>query len=210
MRHLEVDRLKEDLLDLYDKWDVLNALILDKLVLVEESLNKFKSVEEDLGEVSDSLKTEVNHLYLKMTRNNRDSGISDGSELRLDKGIEKQTENIENIKKTIMGLKKNFPGTSLQIKPFLSALKESSNQLGDLKSFVLIQSSRKPSAQMIAINNVISSGDLRFVKLWKMITSILLFLLILAVSLTPDCCENSNSLYLLLPSITFTSCLRPI
>ena len=87
MRHLEVDRLKEDLLDLYDKWDVLNALILDKLVLVEESLNKFKSVEEDLGKVSDFLKTEVNHLYLKMTRNNRDSGISDGSELRLDKGI---------------------------------------------------------------------------------------------------------------------------
>ena len=210
MRHLEVDRLKEDLLDLYDKWDVLNALILDKLVLVEESLNKFKSVEEDLGEVSDFLKTEVNHLYLKMTRNNRDSGISDGSELRLDKGIEKQTENIENIKKTIMDVKKNFPGTSLQIKPFLSALKESSNQLGDLKSFVLIQSSRKPSAQMIAINHVMSSGDLRFVKLWKMITSILLFLLILAVSLTPDCCENSNSLYLLLPSITFTSCLRPI
>ena len=206
MRHLEVDKVKEELVEVYEKWDRISVTVAKKLLMVEESIIKVKKIETDLDGVSRFLRKESKTLV----ENFYDSGISDVGDLS--NNIKVQEEKIESINKSIAEVKDKFPRRSLSFGQLLSVLKESNCQLRCLKVL-----SEKKSIQptITTLTNDHCSKDnkkrfcSKFMKYWKMITVLLCMVIMVSILVSPNCCEYSNSWYLLLPSITYTSGPRP-
>ena len=206
LRHLEVDRVKEDLVEVYEKWDGISITVAKKVVIAEESITKIKNVETYLGGVSKFLMEESKILV----ENIHDSGISDVGDNKLSNNIKKQEEKLKTINKTIDDVQESFPSKSLNFGQVLSVLKESNSQLKFLKSIAKKKQSKPSSStDQYKLKDSQKSFCSKFMKYWKIMTFFLCMMMMISMLLTPNCCEHSNSWYLLLPSITYTSGPRP-
>ena len=201
-----MDRVKEDLIFLYQHWEKLNVLILDKLDVVEESAVKMRDVEEGLGDVCVFLKTEVNQLMERVT--NPDSGISDASDQRLDKEIKTKERTLAGVQTSLFDVQKTFPASSSHMESVVTALKESKAQISDLNTIVRVRK-RSGNVQVVPTKSK-NAFVTRFFKIWKLMSSFLFFIFLFSILFSPNCCEHSNSLYLLIPGISYSNGLRPI
>ena len=206
MRHLEVDKVKEELVEVYEKWDRISVTVAKKVVMVEESIIKVKKIETDLDGVGRFLRKESKTLV----ENFYDSGISDVGDLS--NNIKVQEEKIESINKSIAEVKDKFPRRSLSFCQVLSVLKESNSQLKCLK---VLSEKKFIQPPITTVTNSHCPKDTKkrfcskFMKYWKMMTVLLCMVIMVSILVSPNCCEYSNSWYLLLPSITYTSGPRP-
>ena len=210
IKHLETDRMKEDLVEVYEAWDEVSLLVSERLARLEDTGTKMRMMETGLEEVSRFLTKETGSIMKRMTAT--DSGVSDGSDLRLDteKRIQEQEENIRNMKETITVITKSQPSSSFKMSSIIKALSLSSNQLDQLKTITTA-----PKRTSVSNPTKIERGRhttwSTYLKYWRRMTFLLLLTLIVTtVFTTPSCCEHSNSMYLLLPSITYSSGMRPI
>ena len=98
LRHLEADRVKEDLVEVYEFWDEVSLMVSERLAQLEETESKLRTVEAGLEEVTKFLTQETGDLLERMTTT--DSGISDGSDMRLDQKIKEQEDIIMKMKES--------------------------------------------------------------------------------------------------------------
>merc|ERR1711874_910070 len=63
VKYLEVDRMKDDVVELYDTWDECIKFVTSKLAGAEESVKSISKIEKDLSELSDFLKKETKVLH---------------------------------------------------------------------------------------------------------------------------------------------------
>ena len=215
LKHLEADRVKEDLVEVYEAWDEVSLMVSERLARLEDTGNKLRTVEVGLEEVTKFLTKETGDLVERMTTT--DSGISDGSDLRLDKRIQEHEDTIMNMKETVTVITKNHSSSSFYMSNIIKALSLSSSQLNQLRSFT---TATKPVTGTKVLNPA-KKGRKRhqhqtyktwnkLVKYWRLLSFFLLITLFVSVLTMPHCCEHSNPLYLLLPTITYTSGMRPM
>ena len=203
MRHLEVDRVKEDVVELYEVWDKLSLELGDRLAAVEEAGARLRRAEAELGEVSRFLGREAGRLL-------EDSGYS-GSELRLDcEGLGEQQQRLAAVRRSVA----DTPASS-QVTSILAALGQSSLQLQQLSSLVADKTkSKRRSSKVTSTSTSLppprSPSWTKVSRYWWRMTLLLAMMILTSVLVTPNCCEYSNSLYLILPSITTTGGMRPI
>ena len=213
LRHLEADRVKEDLVEVYEFWDEVSLMVSERLAHLEDTESKLRTVEAGLEEVTKFLTQETGDLVERMTTT--DSGISDASDMRLDRKIQEQEDCILKMKKTVTVIKKTHSSSSFYMSNIIKALSLSSTQLNQLKS---ITSASKPGTNKSVLKTRKTGSHqhkrhikwYKLLKYWRLLTFFLLFALCVSVLTMPHCCEHSNSLYLLLPSITYTSGMRPM
>ena len=215
LKHLEADRVKEDLVEVYEAWDEVSLMVSERLARLEDTGNKLRTVEVGLEEVTKFLTQETGDLVERMTTT--DSGISDGSDLRLDKRIQEHEDTIMNMKETVTVITKNHSSSSFYISNIIKALSLSSSQLNQLRSFT---TATKPVTRTTVLNpgkkerkrhqhKTYKTWN-KLIKYWRLLSFFLLITLFVSVLTMPHCCEHSNPLYLLLPTITYTSGMRPM
>ena len=211
LKHLEADRVKEDLVEVYEAWDEVSIIVSERLARLEDTGNKLRTVELGLEEVTKFLTQETGDLVERMTTT--DSGISDGSDLRLDKRIQEHEDTIMNMKETVTVITKNHSSSSFYISNIIKALSLSSSQLNQLRSFT---TATKPATRTTVLNPAKKGRNKTYktwnklIKYWRLLSFFLLITLFVSVLTMPHCCEHSNPLYLLLPTITYTSGMRPM
>ena len=205
MRHLEVDRVKEEVVELYEVWDKLSLELGSRLAAVEEAGARLRRAEAELGEVSRFLGREAGRLL-------EDSGYS-GSELRLDcEGLGEQQQRLEAVRRSVAVA--DTPASS-QLTSILAALGQSSRQLQQLSSLVADKTKFKRRSSKVTTTSTSlppprSPSWSKVSRYWWRMTMLLAMMILTSVLITPNCCEYSNSLYLILPSITTTGGMRPI
>ena len=206
MRHLEVDRAKEDVVELYEVWDKLSLELGDRLAAVEEAGARLRRAEAELGEVSRFLGREAGRLL-------EDSGYS-GSELRLDcEGLGEQQQRLAAVRRSVADSVDT--AASSQVTSILAALGQSSLQLQQLSSLVADKTKSKRRSSKVTSSSTSlppprSPSWTKVSRYWWRMTLLLAIMILTSVLVTPNCCEYSNSLYLILPSITTTGGMRPI
>ena len=183
--HLECGRLKCDLVELYEKWEKINTLLKGKMMMLEEKDAieecEFKNVFNDEDEDG---KEGVMERY---TPSSHDSGISDS--------FEKHIFHLSGSRIVKLRKKKVFKEEKIETKlPSIDGPNLSVDKMPPTKNHI---TRRKNYLEKVF-------------KLWKYLSLFLFCILLLSVFCSPQCCENSNSLFLLLPSITYHSGPRPI
>lgn len=217
LKHLEADMVKEDLVEVYEAWDEVSLMVSERLARQEETGNKLRTVEAGLEEVTQFLTKETGDWVERRT--NTDSGISDGSDMRLDlnERIQKQEDAIMMMKETVTEISKNHTSSSFHLSDIIKALSLSSTQLNRLKT---IAAASKPLAGTSVIapaktgrkrhpSNTHKTGK-KMIKYWRLMSFFLLMTLFVSVLTMPYCCEHSNPIYNFLPRITYTSGMRPM
>ena len=195
--------MKEDVVELYEVWDKLSLELGDRLAAVEEAGARLRRAEAELGEVSRFLGREAGRLL-------EDSGYS-GSELRLDcEGLDEQQQRLAAVRRSVA----DTPASS-QVTSILAALGQSSLQLQQLSSLVADKTkSKRRSSKVTSTSTSLppprSPSWTKVSRYWWRMTLLLAMMILTSVFITPNCCEYSNSLYLILPSITTTGGMRPI
>ena len=193
-------------MELYEVWDKLSLELGSRLAAVEEAGARLRRAEAELGEVSRFLGREAGRLL-------EDSGYS-GSELRLDcEGLGEQQQRLEAVRRSVAVA--DTPASS-QLTSILAALGQSSRQLQQLSSLVADKTKLKrrsskvtpPSTTSLPLPR--SPSWSKVSRYWWRMTMLLAMMILTSVLITPNCCEYSNSLYLILPSITTTGGMRPI
>ena len=197
--------MKEEVVELYEVWDKLSLELGSRLAAVEEAGARLRRAEAELGEVSRFLGREAGRLL-------EDSGYS-GSELRLDcEGLGEQQQRLEAVRRSVAVA--DTPASS-QLTSILAALGQSSLQLQQLSSLVadkteLKRRSSKVTSTSTSLPPPRSPSWSKVSRYWWRMTMLLAMMILTSVLITPNCCEYSNSLYLILPSITTTGGMRPI
>jgi len=217
LKHLEADRVKDDLVEVYEAWDEVSLMVSERLARQEDTGNELRTVEAGLEEVTKFLTKETRNLVERRT--NTDSGISDSSDMRLDldNRIAEQEDTIMMMKETVTEISKNQPSSSFYLTNIIKALSLNSTQLNKLKT---ITAASKPLAGTSVITPA-KTGRKRhpskspktwnkLSKYWRLMSFFLLIPLFVSVFTRPYCCEHSNPIYILLPSITYTSGMRPM
>ena len=192
-------------MELYEVWDKLSLELGSRLAAVEEAGARLRRAEAELGEVSRFLGREAGRLL-------EDSGYS-GSELRLDcEGLGEQQQRLEAVRRSVAVA--DTPASS-ELTSILAALGQSSRQLQQLSSLVadkteLKRRSSKVTPTSTSLPPLRSPSWSKVSRYWWRMTMLLAMMILTSVLITPNCCEYSNSLYLILPSITTTGGMRPI
>ena len=195
--------MKEDVVELYEVWDKLSLELGDRLAAVEEAGARLRRAEAELGEVSRFLGREAGRLL-------EDSGYS-GSELRLDcEGLGEQQQRLAAVRRSVA----DTPASS-QVTSILAALGQSSLQLQQLSSLVADKTkSKRRSSKVTSTSTSLplprSPSWSKVSRYWWRMTLLLAMMILTSVFITPNCCEYSNSLYLIIPSITTRGGMRPI
>ena len=183
VRYLAVDKVKDQVVELYQVWDSSMTSVSQQLLGAEEGEKKLKSVESDLAGLTSFLRRESAGLVSALTSG--DSGISDGSEARLAREISQQERLLATTKHRLRGLGRG--GREVR-----RNLAESGRQLALLRSLL-----PGPSR-----NN-------RLLTYWRLATCWLgLVFVLLLVVLRPRCCDHSSLNYFLL--LQYTGGARPI
>ena len=214
LKHLEADRVKEDLVEVYEAWDEVSLMVSERLARLDDTGNKLRTVEVGLEDVTKFLTQETGDLVERMTTT--DSGISDGSDLMLDRRIQEHEDTIMNMKETVTVITKDHSSSSFYISNIIKALSLSSSQLNELRSST---TATKPVTKTTALkgkkerkrhqHKTYKTWN-KLIKYWRLLSFFLLITLFASVLTMPHCCEHSNPLYLLLPTITYTSGMRPM
>ena len=193
-------------MELYEVWDKLSLELGSRLAAVEEAGARLRRAEAELGEVSRFLGREAGRLL-------EDSGYS-GSELRLDcEGLGEQQQRLEAVRRSVAVA--DTPASS-QVTSILAALGQSSRQLQQLSSLVADKTELKRRSSKVTPTSTTSlplprsPSWSKVSRYWWRMTLLLAMMILTSVLITPNCCEYSNSLYLILPSITTTGGMRPI
>ena len=192
-------------MELYEVWDKLSLELGSRLAAVEEAGARLRRAEAELGEVSRFLGREAGRLL-------EDSGYS-GSELRLDcEGLGEQQQRLEAVRRSVAVA--DTPASS-QLTSILAALGQSSRQLQQLSSLVADKTKFKRRSSKVTTTSTSlppprSPSWSKVSRYWWRMTMLLAMMILTSVLITPNCCEYSNSLYLILPSITTTGGMRPI
>ena len=192
-------------MELYEVWDKLSLELGSRLAAVEEAGARLRRAEAELGEVSRFLGREAGRLL-------EDSGYS-GSELRLDcEGLGEQQQRLEEVRRSVAVA--DTPASS-QVTSILAALGQSSRQLQQLSSLVADKTELKRRSSKVTPTSTSlplprSPSWSKVSRYWWRMTMLLAMMILTSVLITPNCCEYSNSLYLILPSITTTGGMRPI
>ena len=190
-------------MELYEVWDKLSLELGSRLAAVEEAGARLRRAEAELGEVSRFLGREAGRLL-------EDSGYS-GSELRLDcEGLGEQQQRLEAVRRSVAVA--DTPASS-QLTSILAALGQSSRQLQQLSSLVADKTKLKRRSSKVTPTSLPlprSPSWSKVSRYWWRMTLLLAMMILTSVLITPNCCEYSNSLYLILPSITTTGGMRPI
>ena len=193
-------------MELYEVWDKLSLELGSRLAAVEEAGARLRRAEAELGEVSRFLGREAGRLL-------EDSGYS-GSELRLDcEGLGEQQQRLEAVRRSVAVA--DTPASS-QVTSILAALGQSSRQLQQLSSLVADKTEFKRRSSKVTPTSTTSlplprsPSWSKVSRYWWRMTLLLAMMILTSVLITPNCCEYSNSLYLILPSITTTGGMRPI
>jgi hypothetical protein len=143
VKYLEVDRMKDDVVELYDLWDECMREVSSRLSTAEESIKSVNKIEKDLSELSEFLKKETKLMVDKMRISEKtidDSGISDESgDMFHNVDILEKEENLRNLKICVLQISKTLSPNSPVILGINAALMESAKQLKNLKSYVQVK-----------------------------------------------------------------------
>ena len=195
VRYLEVDKVKDEVVELYQEWDSCMTAVSQQLLGAEDNEKKLNSIESDLAGLSSFLRRESAGLVRVLT--STDSGISDSSEARLGREISGEERRLTNIQHRLGGLARQVrQGRQGRVSRDLA---ESRRQLRLLRSLLALP----PSSQAPARRRR------RLLTYWRLATCWLLFLLVLLVVVTrPRCCDHSSLSHFFL--LHYTGGPRPI
>ena len=216
VKYLEVDRMKDDVVELYDIWDECIRLVAAKLAAAEETVKSITKIEKDLSELSDFLKKESKLLFDKMKISEKtvdDSGISDESgDMLQSVDILAKEENLRNLKICVLQISKTLAPNSPVILGINTALMESAKQLKNLKSYVQVQNM---TPAVLVHQNIIKKVETdifwpRVKKSGKFFIFLLTVLLLILVLITPNCCEFRNNMLLFYPRLSYVNGPPPI
>ena len=140
VKYLEVDRMKDDVVELYDVWDKCIREVSLKLSKAEDSVKSVNKIEKDLLELSSFLKKETKILADKICNSKNltidDSGISDESgDMFHNVDILAKEENLRHLKICVLKISKTLSPNSPVILGINAALKESAEQLEKLYEY---------------------------------------------------------------------------
>merc|ERR1712130_573842 len=96
-------------------------------------------------------------------------------------------------------VKESFPSKCLNFGQVFSVLKESSSQLKYLRS-ISEKNPIKPASPSTVQSNLKDNQESfcsKFIKYWKIMTLFLFMMIMISMLIMPNCCEYSNSWYLL-------------
>ena len=211
VKYLEVDHMKDDVVELYEIWDECLETVTAKLTGAEESIKNISKIEKDLTELSDFLKKETEALHDKITMSEKtmdDSGISDGSgEMFHSIDFLAKEENLRKLKICVLEISKTLSPNSPIILSINGALIESAKQLKNLKSY-LKHKKQPPVKRTPAFLSIKDQTDIfwqRVRKFSKLFMFLLFILLVLLVLITPTCCEFRNNMFLFYPRLSFVN-----
>jgi len=216
VKYLEVDRMKDDVVELYDIWDECIKFVASKLATAEESVKSVSKIEKDLSELSDFLKKETKLLVDKMKISEKtvdDSGISDESgDMFHNIDILEKEENLRHLKICVLQISKTLSPNSPVILGINAALIESAKQLKNLKSYM----QNKKTTPAISVQTKMMENDrtdlfwLRVKKFSRLFIIFLSILLLMLVLITPNCCEFRNNMLLFYPRLSYVNGPPPI
>ena len=187
VRYLEVDKVKDEVVELYQVWDSCMTAVSQQLLGAEDNEKKLTSLESDLAGVSSFLRRESGSLVSVLT--STDSGISDASEARLSREISGQERRLTKISHRLGGL-----AGQGRVRRDLA---ESRRQLILLRS--LLPTTRQDTARR-------RRGLLAY---WRLATFMLVLLFSLVMVVTRSrCCDHSVLSYFYL--LHYTGGPRPI
>ena len=207
VKYLEVDHMKDDVVELYDIWDECLTFVTAKVRKAEESVKNISKIEKDLTELSDFLNKETKALYDKITTMD-DSGMSDGnSEMFTSIDIPEKERNLKNLKICVLEISKTLSPKSPIILSISSALNESATQLKSLKIYL---QHKKPIPVKPVNPNPLKKDESdnffqRVKKFSKLFIFLLFILLLLLVLITPTCCEFKNNMFLFYPRLSYVN-----
>jgi hypothetical protein len=213
VKYLEVDRMKDDVVELYDIWDECIRLVASKLATAEESVKSIAKIEKDLLELSDFLKKETKLLVNKMTISEKtidDSGISDESgDMLHNVDILAKEENLRNLKICVLRISKTLSPNSPVVLGINAALVESAKQL---ENYVQV---KNLTPQVLVHQNITKKveSDMfwpRVKKFANFFIFLLTVLLLMLVMITPNCCEFRNNMLLFYPRLSYVNGPPPI
>eukprot|EP00092_Neocalanus_flemingeri_P069927 GFUD01085778.1.p1 GENE.GFUD01085778.1~~GFUD01085778.1.p1 ORF type:complete len:804 (+),score=252.73 GFUD01085778.1:389-2800(+) len=225
VKYLEVDRMKDDVVELYNVWDKCMMDVSSRVLKAEESIKSVNKIERDLSELSEFLKKETKMLADEISISDRsnckhltidDSGISDESgDIFNDVDIIAKEENLRNLKSCVRKISKTISPNSSVILGINAALKESAEQLENLKIFVKVKKTTYYDTATAEVdkNTKVKSRNtfwLRVKKFSKFFTFLLAVLLLLLVLISPSCCEFRNTMLLFYPRLSYVNGPPPI
>jgi len=221
VKYLEVDRMRDDVVELYDIWDKCMREVSSRLVKGEESFKSVNKIEKDLSELSDFLMKETNILAEKSNSKHLtidDSGISDESGDALKNvDIIAREEHLKSLKVCVLKISNTLSPNASVIININSVLKESGRQLKILKSYAAnIKEATSMVSQVLKKNEkpfVANNIDMFWQRVKKFaVFFIILFaiLLLLLVVITPSCCELRNTMLLFYPRLSYVNGPPPI
>ena len=198
VRYLEVDKLRDEVVDLYQIWDSCMNLVSQHLLRAEESEKSVRDLESGLVGLSSFLRKESKKLLVNVT----DSGLSTASEssqLQLDQKISEQETRLDSLRTGVVKLRgERREGAKLE--RVNSALVESRRQLDQLKS--ILSSTRSSHLPPLARRRR------RLLSFWRLGTCLLCLVMVLVVVIPrPRCCDYSSPAYTMLQ---YTGGPRPI
>ena len=211
VKYLEVDRMKDDVVELYEIWDECLNSVTIKLTGAEENLKSISKIEKDLTELSDFLKKETEALHNKITMSEKtmdDSGISDGSgEISNSIDILAKEENLRSLKICVLEISKTLSPNSPIILSINGALIESAKQLKNLKRYLQHKKPIpvKPALTFLPVKDQSVIFWQRAKKFSKLFIFLLFIILLLLVLVTPTCCEFRNNMFLFYPRLSFVN-----
>ena len=209
VRYLAVDKVKEEVVELYQVWDSSMTSLSQQLLEAEEDDKSLKSVESDLAGLSSFLRRTSGGLVSALT--STDSGLSEASEAseaskaRLTREISQQETRLAASQHRLRGLARGARGARGEVRREVRRdLAESGRQLALLRSLL-----PSVSSQAQGDSRSSSSRRRRLLTYWSLATCwlMLLFGLLLAV-MRPRCCDHSSLSYFFL--LQYTGGARPI
>ena len=190
LRYLEITKVKDDVVGLYQTWDSCRNLVSENLLRVEEKEKTVHDLESALVGLSSFLRTESEKLLVTATHTDR--GLS---EVRLEKELCEQEARLDSLH--------TAGGRAERLRDVNSALAESRRQLDQLKSIL------SSSSTSCCTSGRMRRGRRRsLLSYWKLATCFLwLVLMVLMVVARPRCCDHINSSYTMLQ---YSGGARPI
>ena len=123
LRYLEITKVKDDVVGLYQTWDSCRNLVSENLLRVEEKEKTVHDLESALVGLSSFLRTESEKLLVTATHTDR--GLS---EVRLEKELCEQEARLDSLY--------TAGGRAERLRDVNSALAESRRQLDLLRSLI--------------------------------------------------------------------------
>jgi len=216
VKYLEVDRMKDDVVELYDLWDHCMKWVTSKLTTAEENAKNIAKIEKDLSELSDFLKKETMVLTDKIKTSEKtvdDSGISDesGDVLIHHVDILAKEENIRSLKICVREISKTLSPNAPVILGINSALCESAKQLKNLKMYLQTHNKvkyfpKKNDFLQHAYKETFLKRVWKFAKIFIIFLAFFFFILSM---ISPTCCEFRNNMFFF-PRLTYVNGPPPI